>query len=65
MKKNNCTYRFFTQGGNLTSLVIGVYGFCNDELLEKIRQENPRIKDFNRIRIGEIIRFPELAEDRE
>jgi general secretion pathway protein A len=63
MQRGNIVYRFFTQGGNLNSLVTGVYGFCNEELIEMIRLANPRIRDINHIRIGEIIRFPELDGD--
>ncbi len=53
-------YRFFTQNGSLPSLVAGVYGYCSEELIEKVKQANPKIQDFNSIKIGQIIRFPVL-----
>jgi phage tail protein X len=60
MNKSRFIYRFVRQGENLASLVARVYGRCNDQLLEMIKQENPRIIDVNRIKVGEIVRFPDL-----
>jgi type II secretory pathway predicted ATPase ExeA len=53
-------YRFFTQKGSLPTLVADVYGYCNDELISIVKQANPKIQDFDQIKIGQIIRFPIL-----
>jgi len=60
MAKPGFCYRFFTQKGSLPTLVAEVYGYCNEELISIVKQANPKIQDFNRIKIGQIIRFPAL-----
>ena len=58
--KPSFLYRFFTEKGSLPTLVAEVYGYCNEELISIVKQANPKIQDFNRIKIGQIIRFPAL-----
>lgn len=58
MVKPSFSYRFFTQNGSFPSLVASVYGYYNEELIEKVKQANPKIQDFDHIKIGQIIRFP-------
>jgi type II secretory pathway predicted ATPase ExeA len=54
------SYRFFTQKGSFPTLVAEVYGYYNEELISMVKQANPKIQDFNCIKIGQIIRFPVL-----
>lgn len=63
-EKSEYIYRFVRQGENLTGLVTRVYGHCNEELLERIKQDNPRIQDINHIKVGQIIRFHDLERVR-
>ncbi len=48
------------EGDTVTGLASTVYGFVNDELIQKIRSSNPDIADINRISIGQKIVFPPL-----
>ena len=47
------------KGDHLRKLIIDVYGFVNDGLLELVHQNNPQIKDVNIIKVGERIVFPQ------
>ncbi len=47
------------KGDHLRKLIIEVYGFVNDGLLELVHQNNPQIKDVNIIKVDERIVFPQ------
>ncbi|MCX5798007.1 MAG: hypothetical protein NTU90_00300 [Proteobacteria bacterium] len=47
------------KGDHLRKLIIDVYGFVNNGLLESVHQNNPQIKDVNIIKVGERIVFPQ------
>ncbi len=54
-------------GDTLSHLVRDVYGFADSALqlkmrLEKVRQNNPQIKDIDRIIPGEKVFFPSSAK---
>jgi len=51
------------KGNNLFRLAQNVYGYADDKLLARIKQNNPRIKDINNIPVGMKIIFPELSEE--
>ena len=48
------------EGDTVTGLAAGIYGFVNDDLVERIKESNPDIEDINRISIGQKIVFPPL-----
>lgn len=50
------------KGDNLFRLTKKVYGYADDKLIERVRQNNPRIKDINKILIGDEIVFPEIRK---
>ena len=50
------------EGDNLQRLTQDVYGFTNGKLREWVKQHNPRIKDVNKILVGDEIVFPEFKE---
>ncbi len=60
MQTTDYIYRFVRQGETLSGLITRVYGHCNDELIETVRLDNPRIQNINQIKVGQIIRFPDL-----
>ena len=47
------------RGDTLSKLVNNKYGFVDNELLQKVKKENPGIKDVNKIFIGDTIVFPQ------
>jgi len=51
------------KGDNLFRLTKKVYGYADHNLIERVRQNNPRIKDINKILIGDEIIFPQLSQD--
>lgn len=51
------------KGDNLFRLMRRVYGYTDQKLIERIRQSNPRIKDINKIFIGDEIIFPQRPQD--
>lgn len=51
--------RTVKKGDTLYRMVLEVYGTSNPQLLEQVRKNNPRIKDFYHLRVGEKIRFPQ------
>jgi len=57
------TIRIVKKGDNLLRLTKKVYGYADDKLVEGVKQINPRIKDINKILIGEEIVFPNLKEE--
>jgi len=57
------TIRIVKKGDNLLRLTKKVYGYADDKLVEGVKQSNPRIKDINKILIGEEIIFPNLKEE--
>ena len=56
------TIRIVKKGDNLFRLTKKVYGYADDKLVEGVKQSNPRIKDINKILIGEEIVFPEIRK---
>jgi phage tail protein X len=57
------TIRIVKKGDNLFRLTRKVYGYADAELVEWVMENNPHIKDPNRILIGEEIVFPEVSEE--
>jgi general secretion pathway protein A len=57
-KKPALVTRTVKKGDTLYRMVLEVYGTSNPPLLEQVRKNNPRIKDFYHLRVGEKIRFP-------
>jgi len=51
------------KGNNLFRLTKKVYGYADDKLLARVKQNNPWIKDINNIPVGMEIIFPELSEE--
>jgi general secretion pathway protein A len=51
------------KGDNLFRLTKKAYGYADHKLIERVRQNNPRIKDVNKILIGDEIVFPQLSQD--
>jgi len=47
------------KGDTLSRLINTKYGFFDNELLQKVKQQNPAIKDVNRIYVGDTIMLPE------
>ena len=60
-KTSSAIIRIVKKGDNLFRLTKKVYGYADDKLVEGVKQNNPRIKDVNRILIGEEIVFPEIV----
>jgi nucleoid-associated protein YgaU len=50
------------RGDNLYRLTLKVYGSASDELIEWVKQNNPRIRDGDQIHIGDEIVFPEAEQ---
>jgi general secretion pathway protein A len=46
------------RGITLSELMLGIYGSYEPELLEKVIEVNPQIRDPNILRIGQIVRLP-------
>ena len=61
-KKHSPIVRVVKKGDNLFMLTKKVYGYADDKLVEDVKQNNPRIKDINRILIGEEIIFQEIKK---
>jgi general secretion pathway protein A len=62
-KTSSHAIRIVKKGDNLFRLAKKVYGYADDQMIERVRQNNPRIKDINKILIGEEIVFPNLKEE--
>jgi hypothetical protein len=62
-KTSSAIIRIVKKGDNLFRLTKKVYGYADDKLVEGVKQNNPRIKDVNKILIGEEIVFPEVSEN--
>lgn len=60
-KTSSPIIRIVKKGDNLLRLTKKVYGYADDKLVEGVKQNNPRIKDINKILIGEEIIFPEIV----
>jgi len=60
-KTSSAIIRIVKKGDNLFRLTKEVYGYADDKLVEGVKQSNPRIKDVNRILVGEEIVFPEIV----
>jgi general secretion pathway protein A len=55
--------RIVKRGDTLFGLRKKVYGYADHKLIERVRQSNPRIKDINKILIGDEIIFPEIVQN--
>ena len=55
--------RTVRKGDNLFRLTKGVYGYADAQLVERVRRNNPWIKNINNIPIGEEIIFPENPQE--
>lgn len=51
------------KGDQLMNLIRQVYGFCNQELVTRVRQKNRTIANGNKIFVGQRIVFPDLKQD--
>ncbi|MEI9476848.1 MAG: AAA family ATPase [Deltaproteobacteria bacterium] len=56
------TIRIVKKGDNLFRLTVKVYGYADDKLVERVRRTNPRIKDSDKILVGDEIVFPEIKK---
>ncbi len=56
--------RVVEKGDTLSRLIVQKYGAYDTELLQKVKNKNPGIKDVNKIYIGETIVFPDERADR-
>ena len=54
--------RVVKKGDNLSRLAQDVYGYSNREVLDRVKQRNRGIKDFDRIQAGRKIIFPTIEE---
>ena len=54
--------RIVQKGDNLFRLTMKVYGYADDELVERVRRTNPRIKDSDKILVGDEIVFPDIKK---
>ena len=54
--------RIVEKGDNLFRLTMKVYGYADDELVERVRRTNPRIKDSDKILVGDEIVFPDIKK---
>ena len=50
------------RGDTLSRLMIAKYGAYDNDMLQKIKNDNPSIKDVNRIYAGETIVFPQKEQ---
>jgi general secretion pathway protein A len=57
-KKNEAVIKRVKKGDNFILMVREVYGASDQALLDYVMKNNPRIKDFKRIREGDKIIFP-------
>ena len=55
--------RTVKKGDNLFKLTKKVYGYADDKLVAMVKQNNPWIKDSNKILVGEEIIFPKVSEN--
>jgi general secretion pathway protein A len=55
--------RTVKKGDNLFKLTKKVYGHTDDKLVAMVKQNNPWIKDSNKILVGEEIIFPKVSEN--
>ena len=54
--------RVVKKGDNLSRLARDVYGYSNRGVLDRVKQRNRGIKDFNRIKTGKKIIFPAMEK---
>jgi general secretion pathway protein A len=54
--------RIVKKGDNLFRLTVKVYGYADDKLVERVRMTNPRIKDSDKILVGDEIVFPDIKK---
>jgi hypothetical protein len=48
------------KGDSISKMALGVYGFINPALMDRIRHHNPHIKNIDRVAVGEEILLPAL-----
>jgi general secretion pathway protein A len=59
MKKQPAPARTVVERGDtLSKLVMNKYGFVDNDLLRKVKRENPGIKNMDKIYIGDTVAFP-------
>ena len=54
--------RVVKKGDSLLRLTKNIYNSTDSKVIERVKQKNPRIKDVNKILIGDEIVFPKLEE---
>jgi general secretion pathway protein A len=55
--------RTLEKGDSLYKLTRKVYGYADDKLVARVKQNNPWIKDIDKIPVGSEIIFPEISEN--
>jgi len=63
-KTSSPVIRTVKKGDSLFGLTKKIYGYADAKLVEGVQQNNPRIKDINKILIGEEIIFPEVSDNK-
>jgi len=63
-KTSSPVIRTVKKGDSLFGLTKKIYGYTDAKLVEGVKQNNPRIKDINKILIGEEIIFPEVSDNK-
>lgn len=54
--------RIVKKGDSLLRLTKNIYNSTDSKVIERVKQKNPRIKDVNKILIGDEIVFPEISK---
>lgn len=52
--------RTIKKGDYISKLVVEIYGFTNNELLELVKEHNPQIDNIDKIEVGDQVLFPDL-----
>jgi general secretion pathway protein A len=55
---------FLQPGDSISKIALEIYGFVNSQLLEKIKRQNPHIKNIDKVGVGEEILFPTLSGEK-
>ncbi len=63
-KDNGSLTRLVTRGDSITQVLMDTYGYCDKNLIELFKEANPRIKNLNKIEVGEELRLPRLSSER-
>jgi general secretion pathway protein A len=53
------------KGWIVSRMIANVYGFCDSGYLHLVREANPHIRDLNRVKAGDVIKFPVIPAGHE